>query len=139
MGMHKSDIRKTLKDIENKVESPTIRVKGKSGLIRFPHIDTEVKVKLLREVYEYAKGKEERFFSPAENKDMHKRIKDFQRFFRENRDSNATYSYTPHSLRHSFAQNEVKRGELNVVEELGHGRKQIIQVYIDNIEDWNQV
>lgn len=136
-GIRKSDIRKTLKDIEKNVDRPTIRTKGKGGLIRFPNVDTDKKIETLKEVYEYAKGKEDRFFSPAKNKDMHKRIKDFQRFFRENRDPDATYAYTPHSMRHSYAQNEVDRGELNVVEELGHGRKEIIQVYIDNVEEWN--
>ncbi len=68
---------------------------------------------------------------------MHKRIKEFQRFFRENRDPDAPYAYTPHSMRHSFAQNEEARGELNVVEELGHGRDEIKQVYIDSVEEWN--
>lgn len=136
-GIRKSDIRKTLKDIEKNIDKPTIRTKGKNGLIRFPNVDTVEKIETLKEVYEYAKGKEDRFFAPAQKKDMHKRIKDFQRFFRENRDSNAQYPYTPHSMRHSYAQNEVARGELNVVEELGHGRKEIIKVYIDNVEEWN--
>ncbi len=58
-GTRRSDLRKTLHDIEKNVIHPTIRTKGKGGLIRFPNVDTDKKVETIKEVYEYSKGKDD--------------------------------------------------------------------------------
>lgn len=144
IGIRSSDVKKTLKQFDTCQLEVVLKVKGKTGRIRSVSVDKCIQIDLLREVLEYGKGKDDRIF--VEGKQMHLLIKDFQRFIRDNRDENAEYKVTAHSLRHSYAKNEytVLKGtmsehslKLKIAENLGHGRASITEVYIDDVDEWN--
>lgn len=140
VGIRKSKIRAAKRRFEHSNDSTgSIEVKGKNGLIRFVEVRTDQQWKLLEDVLVFGEGKDDRVF--VETRAMHLVIKDFQRFVRENRDPNGEYAVTPHSLRHSYCQNEYQRhgDRAKIAASTGHKRISISAIYLDSVEDWNEV